>query len=228
MSGKVLLALVIGLLLAGIGLALLVWLFWRLWTRAEREKEPAVVEFELEPQPADELGWSQEPERFSPAIEEVPPVFLRTDELEAMPPALTEAEVMPPTRGEPEFETWPMATEPTFTALGDDIAAAPVDLIVEEPAARVPQPGEADDLRLIEGIGPRIAGVLQEAGIKTFAHLAATNADQLQAILREADPRLLRLADPGTWPEQARLAAGGEWDELAGLQQSLRGGRRVR
>ena len=85
--------------------------------------------------------------------------------------------------------------------------------------------GEPDDLKKIEGIGPKIAGVLQAAGIQTFAQLAATEVATLQGILdREAR---LRLADPGSWPEQSRLAAAGDWEELAKLQDELKGGRQV-
>lgn len=81
-----------------------------------------------------------------------------------------------------------------------------------------------DDLKLIEGIGPKIAGVLQEAGIHTFAQLARAEVDTLRRILEDAD---LRFADPATWPEQARLAAKGDWEGLKKLQDSLKGGREV-
>jgi hypothetical protein len=33
--------------------------------------------------------------------------------------------------------------------------------------------------------------------------------------------------DPGTWPQQAKLAAEGKMDELKKLQEELQGGRRV-
>ncbi len=84
-----------------------------------------------------------------------------------------------------------------------------------------------DDLKRIEGIGPKFSKVLQDAGVETFAQLAAASPDRLAQILEAADPRLLRLADPTTWPEQAALAAAGEWDALGALQGSLKGGRRV-
>lgn len=90
-----------------------------------------------------------------------------------------------------------------------------------------PLPEEADDLKVIEGVGPKISQVLQEAGVSTFAQLAATDTEELQAILSAADPRLGRLADPGTWPDQAALAAEGEWEALKDLQGELRGGRRA-
>ncbi len=88
-------------------------------------------------------------------------------------------------------------------------------------------PAVLDDLKRIEGIGPKFSKVLQDAGIQTFAQLAAASPDRLAQILEAADPRLLRLADPTTWPEQAALAAAGAWDALGALQGSLKGGRRV-
>jgi ribosomal protein L30 len=81
----------------------------------------------------------------------------------------------------------------------------------------------ADNLEAIEGIGPKIAGVLKAAGIATFAELAAADVASLSEILQGAN---LRLADPTTWPEQAQLAADGKWDEFKALQDSLKGGRR--
>jgi large subunit ribosomal protein L17 len=87
-----------------------------------------------------------------------------------------------------------------------------------------PVPAAPDDLKRIEGIGPKISSALQGAGITTFAQLAAADADQLRQVLRGAG---VRVADPTTWPEQAGLAAAGRWDELAALQVTLKGGRRA-
>jgi large subunit ribosomal protein L21 len=88
----------------------------------------------------------------------------------------------------------------------------------------VAKPVVPDDLKLIEGIGPKISALLNSAGIKTFAALAATDVATVQKILDAAG---LRLADPGTWAEQAKLAADGKMDELKKLQDSLKGGRRA-
>jgi len=85
-------------------------------------------------------------------------------------------------------------------------------------------PSEPDDLKRIEGIGPKISSVLQAAGITTFAQLAATEVDRINQILEEADPNLLKLADTSTWPRQAKLAAGGKWDALEKWQERLKGG----
>jgi predicted flap endonuclease-1-like 5' DNA nuclease len=92
---------------------------------------------------------------------------------------------------------------------------APQDRTVE-PAAK------EDNLEVIEGIGPRIAGVLRAAGITTFVQLAEATEDQLEKILQAAH---LPFSDPGSWMEQARLAAAGDWDGLKVLQDRLKGGR---
>ena len=89
------------------------------------------------------------------------------------------------------------------------------------------EPVEPDDLTQIEGIGPKISGLFQDAGILTFARLAASRPDELSRILREEDERLARLADPTTWPQQASLAAAGAWDALEDLQKELTAGRRA-
>ena len=81
-----------------------------------------------------------------------------------------------------------------------------------------------DDLKLVEGIGPKIEGLLNEGGITTWAELADAPTDKVQAILDEAGPRY-RMHDPATWAKQARLAADGKWEELESLQDRLDGGR---
>lgn len=99
---------------------------------------------------------------------------------------------------------------------------APADAAGPQPPLRPAFRG--DDLSRVEGIGPKISQVLQEAGIWTFALLSMTTVDDLKEILREAG---IRLADPTTWPQQARLAAAGEWEALEALQEELTGGRQV-
>ncbi len=91
--------------------------------------------------------------------------------------------------------------------------------------AEAPVPAKPDDLERIEGIGPKISSLLEAAGIKTFAQLAETEVDRIKQILAEADPKLLQLADPTTWPRQARMAATGKWEALEKWQDRLKGGR---
>lgn len=125
-------------------------------------------------------------------------------------------------RGEEEEEE-----EEAVSPAGPEPVAA-VHVVEEVEEAKVSlAPPQPDDLKVVEGIGPKISGVLQAAGITTFAQLAATDVGRLKQILEEESPTLLRLADPTTWPEQARLAAGGEWEALEKLQDELKGGRRA-
>lgn len=81
-----------------------------------------------------------------------------------------------------------------------------------------------DDLKAVEGIGPKIAGLLNDAGINTWRELANTSVDRLESILEAAGKRY-QLADPSTWPKQAGLAADGNWDELERYQDFLQGGK---
>jgi len=99
--------------------------------------------------------------------------------------------------------------------------------MLRAPEAPLEAPPAPDDLKRIEGIGPKISSVLQEAGITTFAQLAEAEVGQIEQILEEADPRLKRLANPASWPEQAALASAGQWEALEALQNELKGGRRV-
>ncbi len=80
-----------------------------------------------------------------------------------------------------------------------------------------------DNLEIIEGVGPKIAELLVAAGVTTFAKLADSSPATLQGILDRAGPRYA-LAVPGTWPQQAALAARGEWFVLRRLQDELTGG----
>lgn len=81
-----------------------------------------------------------------------------------------------------------------------------------------------DDLKKIEGIGPKIASILTDNGIGTFAKLAGASVKTLEGILKEAGPRYA-MHKPGSWPKQAKLAAAGDWDKLKTLQDKLDGGK---
>ncbi len=81
-----------------------------------------------------------------------------------------------------------------------------------------------DDLKIVEGIGPKIEGLLHEAGIKTWSELAATSETLLVKMLDEAGPRF-QMHNPATWPEQARMADAADWEALEKYQEELKGGR---
>ncbi len=84
----------------------------------------------------------------------------------------------------------------------------------------------ADDLEIIEGIGPKIAELFHKEGIRTFAQLSRTPTPQIQAMLDKAGPTF-RVTNPGTWSEQALLAAHNRWDALRSLCDVLVAGVRV-
>jgi large subunit ribosomal protein L21 len=97
-------------------------------------------------------------------------------------------------------------------------AAAP------KPAAKKAAPkkaAKADDLKKIEGIGPKIAETLVAAGIVTFADLSKAKPAKISEII--ADVRGNHI--PDTWPAQAKMAADGKWDELKKWQDELDGGK---
>jgi large subunit ribosomal protein L27 len=81
-----------------------------------------------------------------------------------------------------------------------------------------------DDLKMIEGIGPKIESLLIEAGVSTWANLAVAPIDKLQAVLDEAGSRY-KMHDPTTWSKQAQLAVDGQWQELLDYQEVLKGGK---
>ena len=80
---------------------------------------------------------------------------------------------------------------------------------------------KADDLKKIEGIGPKIAETLVAAGVATYADLAKTTPEKISEIIAEVRGNHV----PDTWPQQAKLAADGKWDELKKWQDELDGGK---
>ncbi len=96
---------------------------------------------------------------------------------------------------------------------------------------RKPTPSKAatarakfDDLKMIEGIGPKIEELLKKDGISTFKQLADTTAVHIKKVLDVAGPRF-QMHDPTTWPQQSAMARDGKWDELKKWQDELYKGR---
>jgi large subunit ribosomal protein L21 len=81
----------------------------------------------------------------------------------------------------------------------------------------------ADNLEIIEGIGPKIAKVLAENGIVTFAQLAESKAEDVVAMLKASGGRF-SLANPASWAEQAALLRDGKMEEFKKLTDELVGG----
>ncbi len=82
---------------------------------------------------------------------------------------------------------------------------------------------KGDDLKIVEGIGPKAAEALVNAGVDTFEKLSKKSAEEIKNILVSASSTLAHL-DPTTWAKQAELAANRKWDELKKWQDELIGG----
>ncbi len=129
-------------------------------------------------------------------------------------------------RPQPEGAQTTSSPEITISPTSDDQQPTPGD---QKPApqaapaaskkAAAPAVQPPDDLVLINGIGPKLSSLLNEAGITTFAELANTPLEKLCEILGE---KRLRLAHPETWAKQARLAAAGDWQAFEALQVQLK------
>ena len=111
-------------------------------------------------------------------------------------------------------------------AAKSETPAAEAPAVKKAPEAKEAAPATksdaADDLKKIEGIGPKIAEVLGEAGVTTFAQLSEMDRDAIKSILDTVST--LKSKEPKTWPQQAKLAVDGKWDELKVLQDELMGG----
>ncbi|MFK8164578.1 MAG: 50S ribosomal protein L27 [Lewinella sp.] len=121
-----------------------------------------------------------------------------------------------------------------------EVEAAPVQAVADIPAEKPAKKAKAvkielpsgkkikqDDLKVVEGIGPKIAGLLNDIGITTWRELADAPEEKVQQMLDDAGPRY-RIHSPSTWAKQAALAADAKWAELEKLQDELDGGKEVK
>jgi predicted flap endonuclease-1-like 5' DNA nuclease len=81
-----------------------------------------------------------------------------------------------------------------------------------------------DDLKIVEGIGPKIEELYHNEGIKTWKMLSETSLEKLQTVLENGGERF-KLHNPSTWAKQAKYAYEGKWEELKRWQDELDGGR---
>jgi large subunit ribosomal protein L27 len=132
------------------------------------------------------------------------------------------AKVAPKKAAAPKAEAQPAKAK---TETAPKKAAAPKTEAAPKKAAA--KSAKGDDLTKVEGIGPKIAGLLNDAGVTSFAELAATSVEKVQEVLNNAGSRYAS-HNPGTWPAQAKFAAEGKWDELKKWQDELDGGKVVK
>lgn len=124
-----------------------------------------------------------------------------------------------------KLDTLASGSEPAVRTAGAVLPPEPpAPVTTPEPVAPVapPVPLTPDDLTIVEGIGPKIGRILNDAGVLTFRQLAGMTPDQIKEIIQAGG---IRLADPRTWSEQARLAAAGDLEGLKAYQARLTAGR---
>ena len=81
-----------------------------------------------------------------------------------------------------------------------------------------------DDLKIVEGIGPKIEELYHDAGINTWKQLSETPESKSQEILDNGGERF-KIHNPSTWAKQAEMCYLGQWSKLKGWQDSLDGGK---
>jgi predicted flap endonuclease-1-like 5' DNA nuclease len=113
----------------------------------------------------------------------------------------------------------PEVTEAPPEPIAAAISAPPVE------AAEVLAPPEKqpDNLTLIEGIGPKTAAALAEAGITSFAQIATMKPDEL---IQAARAHGARVGKADTWPEQAHRIISGNLTDVEDYQARIRSGTR--
>src|SRR5690606_5841280 len=114
----------------------------------------------------------------------------------------------------------------------------PTDALLDSPRTdTVPKPVEtrefkalfgrafkADDLKIVEGIGPKIEALFHQHNIKSWKELSQTTAGRCQEILDSGGKRY-RIHDPASWPMQAKMADQGKWKQLSQWQERHRAGK---
>ena len=109
------------------------------------------------------------------------------------------------------------------SSVGDveNVKSGPLGFVA--PNIEVDDP-KLNDLKIVEGIGPKLEELLKSAGIANLAVLAQTKAEDIKTIIEKEGGRF-QLADPTTWPKQAQMAVDGNWDRLKEYQDFLDGGK---
>ena len=81
-----------------------------------------------------------------------------------------------------------------------------------------------DDLKIVEGVGPKIEELLKSHGVHNWKELSKSNTQSLKDILKKGGDRFA-MHDPASWADQAALAVDGKWSDLAEYQDLLVGGK---
>ncbi|QPC81473.1 ATP synthase F1 subunit gamma [Phototrophicus methaneseepsis] len=118
--------------------------------------------------------------------------------------------------------TAPRAPAPALTAASDAERGSNGNGKSAQPAA-APKNVKQDDLKVVEGIGPKMEKALKAAGIDTWAKLAEATEADIHAAIEAAGMSFA--PSLGTWSQQASYAAKGDWDGLQTYKNELTAGR---
>ena len=184
---------------------------------------PVSKENSDEPVPSSISGSAPEPTALPTPPLEVPQETIKVKsnptEASAAPavpsaPAAVSQEPVKSQSAAPEVEVSASAAAAAALNVGDP--NLPMHAVTDQP----------DDLKIIEGIGPKMEKALNAAGISTFAVLAGTSEEQINAAITAAGMRFAPTVP--TWAEQASYAANGDFVGLEAFQRTLKGGRKVK
>lgn len=113
-------------------------------------------------------------------------------------------------------------------ALASSLATAPAAALIPFDAAAAKavfgKTIKQDDLKIVEGIGPKIQELFHNHDVKTWKALSECSVEKCQDVLNSGGERF-KIHRPGTWPKQAKLAYEGKWEELLKWQDELDGGK---
>jgi predicted flap endonuclease-1-like 5' DNA nuclease len=120
-----------------------------------------------------------------------------------------------------------LTAAPKAQAPASSLAAATATGIAFDAAAAKAAFGKRikqDDLKIVEGIGPKIEGLFHNFDIKTWKSLSEASVDKCQEVLNSGGERY-RIHDPASWPMQAKMAYEGKWKELVKWQDEHKAGK---
>ncbi len=109
----------------------------------------------------------------------------------------------------------------SFTA---DASVAAIPFNAAAAKAALGKAVKQDDLKIVEGIGPKIAGMFNDSGIATWKALSEASVADCQKVLDGGGDRY-KIHDPASWPMQARMCYEGKWSELAKWQDEHKHGK---
>jgi len=119
-----------------------------------------------------------------------------------------------------------LAAKPKITTSSQSFAASAPEIVFNSTLAAtiLGKKIKENDLKIVEGIGPKIEALLNNAGISTWNELSQTSTEKLQSVL-DTGGENYSIHNPSTWAKQALMAYQGKWQELKDWQQGLLGGK---